>query len=362
MSTKLFAKLEALERRYQDIHHSLADPDVVSNPEKYNQYARERAEMEPVVEAYAALKKAEKELEDSRELLSVEEDPEMRSMIKEDIGQLESAIAARREALQIMMLPKDPMDERNIIIEVRAGTGGDEASLFAGDIFGMYVRYASRMKWQVEIISESEGTAGGYKEVVAMISGNAVYANMKFEAGTHRVQRVPATEAQGRIHTSACTVAVLPEAQDVDLKIEEKDLRIDVYRASGAGGQHVNKTSSAIRITHIPTGMVVTCQDERSQHKNKDKAMKVLASRLYDAQRLAMESQRADARKSMVGSGDRSERIRTYNYPENRITDHRIGLTLHALDTIVGTGDLDRIVGPLKTAEHLEKLNAQEGE
>ncbi len=362
MSSKLLSKLEALERRYQDLSHSLADPDVVSNPTKFNQYARERAEMEPIVLAYQDLQKTEKNIADNEELLSMEEDPEMRSMIKEDINNLEQEASRQRDELQVMMLPKDPMDERNIILEVRAGTGGDEASLFAGDIFEMYVRYANKMKWKVEIIDESEGTSGGYKEVVAMISGNAVYANMKFEAGTHRVQRVPATEAQGRIHTSACTVAILPEAQDVDLKIDEKDLRIDIYRSSGAGGQHVNKTSSAIRITHIPTNTVVTCQDERSQHKNKEKAMKVLASRLYDAQRSKLDSERADARKSMVGSGDRSERIRTYNYPENRITDHRINFTIYKLDTIVKTGELNLVIEPLKTAEHLEKLNAQEAE
>ena len=360
MSTKLLSKLEGLARRYEDLSHSLADPEVVGNPTKFNQYARERAEMEPIVEAFGILKKTEKEIADSRDLLALEEDAEMRSMIKDEINALEEQATKQRDELQIMMLPKDPMDERNVILEVRAGTGGDEASLFAGDLFDMYVRYANKMKWKVELIDESEGTAGGYKEVVAMISGNAVYANLKFEAGTHRVQRVPATEAQGRIHTSACTVAILPEAQDVDLKIDEKDLRIDVYRSSGAGGQHVNKTSSAIRITHIPTNTVVTCQDERSQHKNKDKAMKVLASRLYDAQRQKLDPERADARKSMVGSGDRSERIRTYNYPENRITDHRINLTIYKLDTIVKTGELDLLIGPLKTAEHLEKLNAQE--
>ncbi len=357
---KLQEKLVELERRYEDLSHSLADPDVLANPDKFNKFARERAEMEPIVNAYQALKKAEKDLDDANEMLEIETDNEMRTMIKEDINNLLDDIAKKRDELQIMMLPKDPMDERNIVIEVRAGTGGDEASLFAGDIFEMYVRYANKMKWKVEIIDESEGPSGGYKEVVAMISGNAVYANMKFEAGTHRVQRVPATEAQGRIHTSACTVAILPEAQDVDLKIEDKDLRIDIYRSSGAGGQHVNKTSSAIRITHIPTNTVVTCQDERSQHKNKEKAMKVLASRLYDMQRQSLANERAADRKSMVGSGDRSERIRTYNYPENRITDHRINLTLYKLDTIVETGELDLLVGPLKTAEHLEKLNAEE--
>ncbi|MBQ9818429.1 MAG: peptide chain release factor 1 [Proteobacteria bacterium] len=359
MSTKFLKKLEELERHYEDVCHRLGDPDTLENPDRYNAFAKERADMEPIVNAYQALKNAEAELESARELLA-EDDEEMRAMAKEEIARLEPEIVKRRDELQIMMLPKDPMDGRNIILEVRAGTGGDEASIFAGDIFNMYARYAARMRWNVEIISASDGTFGGYKEVVAMISGVDVYAHLKFEAGTHRVQRVPVTESQGRIQTSACTVAILPEAEEVDLKIDEKDLRIDTYRSSGAGGQHVNKTESAIRITHIPTGLVVTSQDERSQHKNKAKAMKVLASRLYDLQRTKLDSERAGARKSMVGSGDRSERIRTYNYPENRITDHRIGLTVHNLSTVVEQGALDEIIKALKTAEHLEKLNSED--
>lgn len=359
MSKKLLDKLVDLERHYNDVSHSLGDPDTLANPDKYNALAKERSDMEPIVTAYQSLKSAEAELDAARELLS-EDDPDMRAMAKEEIARLEPEIARQRDELQIMMLPKDPLDSRNIIIEVRAGTGGDEASLFAGNLFEMYTRYAAKMHWNVEITDASEGTAGGYKEVVAMISGTDVYAHLKFEAGTHRVQRVPATESQGRIHTSACTVAILPEAQDVDIRIDESDLRIDVYRSSGAGGQHVNKTSSAIRITHIPTNTVVTCQDERSQHKNKDKAMKVLKSRLYDMQRQKLDSERAGARKNMVGSGDRSERIRTYNYPQNRITDHRIGLTVYNLDTVVETGELDEIINALKTAEHLEMLSAED--
>ncbi|MBQ8035566.1 MAG: peptide chain release factor 1 [Proteobacteria bacterium] len=359
MSPKLLQNLQELERRYEDTAHRLGDPDTLENPAKYNALAKERADMEPIVNAFRALKAAEQELSDAREMLA-EDDEDIRAMAKEDIARLEPEINAKREELQIMMLPKDPMDSRNIILEVRAGTGGDEASLFAGDIFEMYTRYAAKMNWRVEIISASEGTVGGYKEVVAMVSGTDVYAHLKFEAGTHRVQRVPVTESQGRIQTSACTVAILPEAEDVDMKIDEKDLRIDTYRSSGAGGQHVNKTESAIRITHIPTGLVVTSQDERSQHKNKAKAMKVLASRLYDLQRSKLDSERAGARKSMVGSGDRSERIRTYNYPQNRITDHRIGLTVYNLDTVVETGELDEIIKALKTAEHLEQLNSEE--
>ena len=359
MANKLLQNLQDLERRYEDTAHRLSDPDTLENPAKYNALAKERADMEPIVNAFRALKAAEQELSDAREMLA-EDDEDIRAMAKEDIARLEPEIATKREELQIMMLPKDPMDSRNIILEVRAGTGGDEASLFAGDIFEMYTRYAAKMNWRVEIISASEGTVGGYKEVVAMVSGTDVYAHLKFEAGTHRVQRVPVTESQGRIQTSACTVAILPEAEDVDMKIDEKDLRIDTYRSSGAGGQHVNKTESAIRITHIPTGLVVTSQDERSQHKNKAKAMKVLASRLYDLQRSKLDSERAGARKSMVGSGDRSERIRTYNYPQNRITDHRIGLTVYNLDTVVETGELDEIFKALKTAEHLEQRNSEE--
>lgn len=359
MSAKLLKKLEELERHYNDVSHRLGDPDTLGNPSLYNSLAKERADMEPIVMAYQALRAAEEELESSRELLA-EDDEEMRTMAKEEIARLEPEIARRKDELQIMLLPKDPMDGRNIILEVRAGTGGDEASLFAGNLFEMYTRYSAKQNWRVEIISASEGTFGGYKEVVAMVSGVDVYAHLKFEAGTHRVQRVPVTESQGRIHTSACTVAILPEAEDVDIRVNEADLRIDTYRASGAGGQHVNKTESAIRITHIPTGLVVTSQDERSQHKNKAKALKVLASRLYDMQRNQLASERASERKSMVGSGDRSERIRTYNYPENRITDHRIGLTVHNLSNVVETGELDEIIKALKTAEHLEKLNNEE--
>ncbi|MCL2325912.1 MAG: peptide chain release factor 1 [Proteobacteria bacterium] len=360
MSTKFLKKLADLERHFQDVCHRLADPETLGEPERYNALAKERADLEGIVAAYQDYQAAQAELASAHELYASEEDAEMRAMAKEEVVRLEEVLSVQSDALQLMLLPKDPMDERNVILEVRAGTGGDEASLFAGNLFGMYVRYAGKMRWKVEIISESEGTVGGYKEVVAMVSGTSVYAHLKFEAGTHRVQRVPVTESQGRIHTSACTVAILPEAEDVDIRIEDSDLRIDTYRASGAGGQHVNKTESAIRITHIPTGLVVTSQDERSQHKNKAKAMKVLASRLYDMQRQKLASERAGVRKSMVGSGDRSERIRTYNYPENRITDHRITLTLHNLDVVVETGELDKLVNALKTAEHLEKLSAEE--
>lgn len=360
-SPNLFHKLVDLERHYEDLGHRLADPDTLANSDRFSAIAKERSDIEPIILAYRELNESREELAMAEDMLNTEKDAEMRALAKEEIARLIPEIDALSEALQVMMLPKDPMDERNIILEVRAGTGGDEASLFAGDLMAMYMHFSNKMNWKVEIISESEGSMGGYKEVVAMISGNSVYAQLKFEAGTHRVQRVPTTESQGRIHTSACTVVVLPEAEEVDLKIEESDLRIDTYRASGAGGQHVNKTESAIRITHIPTGLVVTSQDERSQHKNKAKAMKVLASRLLDARRQKIDSERAGVRKTMVGSGDRSERIRTYNYPQNRITDHRINLTVHNLDVVLSAGELEPLIHALKTAEHLEKLNAESG-
>ena len=335
----------------------MGDPDVISDAKRYRETVREHTALRKLE---AAAKRYFKILDDIEGNESLLEDPDFAEEAKSEIERLKGEIPDAERAVLAGLLPPDPLEGRSAVFEVRAGTGGDEASLFAGDLFEMYSRYANKMRWTVEITSESEGTAGGYKEVVAMISGTDVYAHLKFEAGTHRVQRVPATESQGRIHTSACTVAILPEAQDVDIKIDESDLRIDVYRASGARGQHDNKTESAIRITHIPTNTVVTCQDERSQHKNKARALKILQSRLYDMQRQKLDSERATARKSMVGSGDRSERIRTYNYPQNRITDHRIGLTVYNLDAVVETGELDEIINALKTAEHLELLNSEE--
>lgn len=355
----MLEKFDDLVRHYDDISNSLADPLTLANPEQYNALAKERSELHDVVVAYQHYCAKLADLDAAREILSEESDAEMRALVKDEIVELENYLPKLLEDLKVLLLPKDPLDARNAILEVRAGTGGDEASLFAGDLFSCYVRYCNKMRWKIEIISESEGTMGGYKEVVAMISGNDVYAHLKFEAGTHRVQRVPVTESQGRIHTSACTVAILPEAEDVDIKINDEDLRIDTYRSSGAGGQHVNKTESAIRITHIPTGLVVTSQDERSQHKNRAKAMKVLQSKLLADQRDKLASERAGIRKSMVGSGDRSERIRTYNFPQNRITDHRIGLTLYNLDTVLETGDLDELVTALTAAEQLEKMQEQ---
>ncbi len=354
----MFDKLEAVVDRFREVEGLLSDPSVVSRQEKFRALTKEHADLAEVVEKYALYKKIGEEIEGNRELLR-DGDPEMRELAKAELPELESRREALEKDLRLLLLPKDPNDDKNIILEIRAGTGGEEAALFAGDLFRMYSRYADRRRWRVEILSASESDAGGFKEVIALVSGDRVYSRLKFESGTHRVQRVPATEAQGRIHTSACTVAVLPEAEDVDVQIDPSDLRIDVYRASGAGGQHVNKTESAVRITHIPTGVVVACQDEKSQHKNKAKAMKILQSRILDSMRAEQEAKMAADRKSQVGSGDRSERIRTYNFPQGRCTDHRIGLTLYRLEAIM-EGDVDEIVDALLTSHHAEALSGLE--
>jgi len=354
----MFTKLDEVVDRFREVEGLLSDPAVVSDQEKFRALTREHAELSEIVEVYEAFRKVGEDLAGNRELLR-DADPEMREMAKAEIPQLEALRAELEERLKVLLLPKDPNDEKNIILEIRAGTGGEEAALFAADLFRMYSRYADSRGWKVETLSFSEADAGGAKEVVAMVSGEKVYSRLKYESGTHRVQRVPETEAQGRIHTSACTVAVLPEAEEVDLEIDTGDLRIDVFRASGAGGQHVNKTESAIRITHVPTGVVVSCQDEKSQHKNKAKAMKILRSRLYDALQAEQHAQMAADRKSQVGSGDRSERIRTYNFPQGRCTDHRIGLTLYKLDNIMA-GDLDEVIDTLTTHYQSESLTGQE--
>ena len=358
----MFRRLDEVVDRFREVEGLLSDPSVVGNQEKFRALTREHADLSEVVETYGSYRKVCEEIEGNRELLR-ESDPELKELARAELPALEVRRAELEQNLKVLLLPRDPNDGKNIILEIRAGTGGEEASLFAADLFRMYSRYAEARRWRVELLSASESDAGGFKEVIAMVSGERVYSRLKFESGTHRVQRVPATEAQGRIHTSACTVAVLPEADDVDVEIDPGDLRIDVYRASGSGGQHVNKTESAVRITHIPTGVVVACQDEKSQHKNKARAMKILTSRILDSMIADQQRQVAADRKSQVGSGDRSERIRTYNFPQGRCTDHRIGLTLYRLDAIM-EGDLDEIIDALITDYQAGALSgsAQEGQ
>ncbi len=353
----MFAKLEGLERKYMDLEHELAEPDVFNDQERYRKLTKAHADLRDVVEDFRRHRALQQEIEENRLLLE-DADPEMRAMAQEEIRNAEAELPKIEHHLKVLLLPKDPLDEKNTILEIRAGTGGEEAALFAADLFRMYTRYAEIKGWKTEVMSESPSDTGGYKEVICLISGDKVYSHLKYEAGTHRVQRVPATEAQGRIHTSAATVAVMPEAEEVDVDIRPEDLRIDVYRASGAGGQHVNKTESAVRITHIPTGTVVTCQDEKSQHKNKARAMKVLASRILAAERERQNSELSADRKAQVGSGDRSERIRTYNFPQGRCTDHRVNLTLYSLDKIMA-GEIEPLIEALNTYAQTEALKAQ---
>ena len=355
----MFANLEDVVDRFREVEGLLSDPAIISDQKRYRVLAKEHADLTEVVSVYNNYKQVCSEIEGNRELLQ-DNDPEMKELAKAELPELEQQQAALEEQLRLLLIPKDPNDEKNIILEIRAGTGGDEAALFAADLFRMYTRYADRNRWKVEMMSTSETAGGGFKEVIALISGERVYSRLKFESGTHRVQRVPDTETQGRIHTSACTVAVLPEVEDVDIEIKSADLRIDLYRASGAGGQHVNKTESAVRLTHIPTGVVVSCQDGKSQHKNKAQALKVLKSRIYDQMLAEQQAEMAADRKDQVGSGDRSERIRTYNYPQGRCTDHRIGLTLYKLDAIM-QGDVDEIIDALITDQQAAQMSQQEG-
>ena len=347
-------KLDLIIRRRDEVSAKLA---AGANGAEFGALSRELSEIEPVAETVMAWRQAQTDLAGAQALLA---DPEMKELAEAEIAETQERIEALEQEIRIAFLPKDAADEGGAILEVRAGTGGDEAALFAGDLFRMYARYAENHGWKVEVLSESEGTAGGYKEIIASINGRGVFARMKFESGVHRVQRVPATETQGRIHTSAATVAVLPEAQDVDIDINEADLKIDTMRAQGAGGQHVNKTESAIRITHIPSGIIVFVQEERSQHKNRARAMSLLRSRLYDEQRRKLDDERAADRKSQVGSGDRSERIRTYNFPQGRCSDHRINLTLYKLDQIITGEALDDVIEPLIT-QHQADLMAASG-
>ncbi len=351
-------RLEAIVRRHEELMCMLADPEINADKRRYAEISREYAEVEPVAEHVRHHLGLLRQRQEHQELLRDPEcDAELRAMAEEELREIDEAIRRSESELELLLLPKDPNDGRNAIIEIRAGTGGEEAALFAADLFRMYSRYAEARGFKVEVLSANSTGIGGYKEIIAQISGHDVFSRFKFESGVHRVQRVPETESGGRIHTSACTVAVLPEAAEVDIDIRPEDLRIDVYRASGAGGQHINKTESAVRITHLPSGLVVTCQDQSSQHKNKARAMKVLQSRLYDRQQRALQQERADARRDMVGSGDRSERIRTYNFPQGRVTDHRINLTLYRLEQILA-GDMDELIDKLISHHQAELLAA----
>jgi len=351
-------RLEQLLERYDYLAHALGTPDQFSN-EEFVKFSREYAELGPVVEAVNALKAGREEIADLAEMVASSDDPEMKELAQEEFLELKERLPAMDRALAIQLLPKDAADERSAILEIRAGTGGDEAALFAGDLYQMYEKYAASQGWKMEMISASAADVGGFKEIMANVSGKGVFAKLKFESGVHRVQRVPVTESGGRIHTSAATVAVLPEAEDVDINIRAEDIRIDTMRASGSGGQHVNTTDSAVRITHLPTGIMVV-QSEKSQHKNRDKAMKILRARLYDRERELAAAERSEDRKSQVGSGDRSERIRTYNFPQGRVTDHRIGLTLHKLDQVLAGEGLSEVIGALIAEDQASKLSAME--
>jgi peptide chain release factor 1 len=353
----MFAKIENLEKRFEDLERQLASSEIMNDQTRYIKLVKDHAELKEVVELYRRYKKLSAQLRENRELLA-DSDQEIKNLAQEEAKSLQSAMENLEHALKLLLLPKDPMDDKNIILEIRAGTGGEEAALFAAALFRMYSRYAEGKKWKTEIISASPSESGGFKEIIALITGDGAYSRMKYEAGTHRVQRVPVTEAQGRIHTSAATVAIMPEAEEADVEIKPEDLRIDVFRSSGPGGQSVNTTDSAIRITHLPTGIVVSCQDEKSQHKNKAKALKVLRSRLLQAEQERLDTAQAENRRAQVGSGDRSERIRTYNFPQGRVSDHRINLTLYKLDAIMD-GDIQELTDALNTAAQTEALRTQ---
>ncbi len=354
----MFERLDQIEARYEELTQALASPEIMTDSARYQKTAKAHSEIAPVVEKYREYKDLKRGIAESKAMLADETDPEMRAYAEEELAKLEPRITTVEEELKILLLPKDPNDEKNVILEIRAGTGGDEATLFAAEVFRMYNRYAESQKWRVEVLSTSESGVGGLKEVIALIEGDRVYSRLKYESGVHRVQRVPETEQQGRVHTSAITVAVLPEAEDVDVKIEPKDLRIDTFCSSGPGGQSVNTTYSAVRITHIPTNTVVSCQDEKSQIKNREKAMRVLRSRLYEVEMQKQQEALAKERKQMVGSGDRSEKIRTYNFPQNRLTDHRIGFTIHQLEQVMD-GKLQPFVDALVTHYQAEKLKGE---
>ncbi len=356
----MFDKLQAAENRYEEINNKLLDPEVLGDQNEYRKLMKEHSDLEEIVAKYGEYKKINKEIEEAKELLGEKLDREFKQMVEAELKEAERHLEEVKKELKILLLPKDPNDDKNVIVEIRGGAGGDEAALFAADLFRMYSKYAEKQRWSTEILDSNPTEIGGFKEVIFLIKGKGAYSKLKYESGVHRVQRVPTTEASGRVHTSTVTVAVLAEAEEIDIEIDPNDLRIDTFRASGAGGQHVNRTDSAIRITHIPTGMVVTCQDERSQHKNRDKAMTILRSRLYEIARQQQEGDIAQERKSQVGTGDRSERIRTYNFPQGRITDHRIGLTIYKLEDVLN-GEIDEIIDALITTDQSEKLASGDG-
>jgi len=358
--SSLTGKLDAIEGRYREVTLLIVDPGVISDTKRYAQLMKEYKDLGKIVKVYQEYKDIAANIDSSKELLETETDPEMRDMAKDEIQELSSRKDEMDEEIKWMLIPKDPNDHKNVIVEIRAGTGGDEASIFAGDLLRMYMKFMENRAWKTEILNLNEGTSGGYKEAVFSVSGDDVYGTLKYESGVHRVQRVPATESQGRVHTSAATVAVLPEADEVDVDLNMADVKKDTYRASGAGGQHVNKTESAVRLTHLPTGIVVECQDGRSQHKNYEKALTVLRSRMYEQEVEKADKERAAERKSLVSTGDRSSKIRTYNYPQGRVTDHRINLTLYNLQNIID-GDVEEIIKELKVAENAAKLTAGEG-
>jgi len=357
MNKSLQAKLDQLLDRHEELSASLSDRQIISDQEKFRLYSKEYSDIEPVVNCFRQLQHESKQLEDARELVR-DPDPDIRQMAETEVADLSESLEILTQTLQSLLLPKDPYDGNNIFLEIRAGTGGDEAAIFAGDLFRMYTRYGESQKWKMEILNERHGEHGGYKEVIARLEGHDVFSKMKFESGAHRVQRIPQTESQGRIHTSACTVAILPESEEIEeIEIERNDLRIDTYRASGAGGQHVNKTDSAVRLTHLPTGIVAECQDERSQHKNRARAMSLLQAKLIAKARTEQTNEQAETRRNLVGTGDRSEKIRTYNFPDGRVTDHRINFTLHRLSQVM-TGELDPIIDKLILEHEAEVLRA----
>ena len=356
---KMFDRLEALEERFNLVSEKISDPEIIADQESWRKFCKEHSDLTPIVNKYKEYKEAKKTIADDKEMLEMGQEKEFEEMIKQELNEAEERIKVVSEELKVLLLPKDPNDEKNVIVEIRGGTGGDEAALFAADLMRMYSMYAEAKRWKIDILNSNPTDIGGYKEVSFSIEGQGAYSKFKFESGVHRVQRVPETESGGRIHTSAVTVAVLPEVEEVEVEINQNDLRIDVFRAGGPGGQCVNTTDSAVRITHLPTGIVVSCQDEKSQHKNKDKAMKILRSRIYDAMEAQRHKEIADERKMQVGSGDRSERIRTYNFPQGRVTDHRINLTLYKLEHILD-GNIDELIDALITADQAAKLSQTE--